>query len=85
MIAVNIPGTEKDSISVNLEGQRLSISAKQGYEKQHNDPSGNFTFKERSMGRFQRSLTLTEPVEADAMKTRVDNDVLKIIIPKLTR
>lgn len=83
MVFVKIPGTDEDDISVNLEGQRLTIKAKQGYEKRDTDPTGNITFRERRSGKFKRSITLREPVDQNGMKTRVDNGVLIVMIPKI--
>jgi HSP20 family protein len=85
MITVEIPGTDEDSISVNLQRQRLTIRAKQGYEQSEIDPSGRFEFRERSSGSLRRSILLREPVNANAMKTRVDNGILMVTIPKIRR
>ena len=83
IVLVNIPGTEAKSLSVDLNGQRLTVSGKQSYEKQDRDASGRIIFSERRSGRFQRSITLREPVEQRGMQTKIDNGVLTIIIPKM--
>ena len=82
-VFVNIPGADAKSLSVNLDGQRLSVRGKQSYQKQHSDKSGGITFSERRSGKFQRSITLPEPVMQKGMKTRIDNGVLTITIPKM--
>jgi HSP20 family protein len=82
-VLVNIPGADAKSLSVDLDGQRLSIRGKQEYEKQDRDASGQIIFSERRSGRFQRSITLREPVEQKGMKTKINNGVLTIIIPKM--
>lgn len=84
MVSVNLPGANENDISVNLDGQRLTIRGKHHYEKQGSDPGGNFIIKERQSGRFQRSISLTHPVQQNKMKTRLDNGILKILIPKIT-
>lgn len=83
MVYVNLPGTDENDISVTLDGQRLTIKGKQDYKKQNRDPVGNIIFQERRSGRFQRSITLSAPVYQNEMKTRLENGVLKIIIPKV--
>ena len=83
IVLVNIPGADAKSLSVDLDGQRLSIRGKQEYEKQDRDASGQIIFSERRSGRFQRSITLREPVEQKGMQTKIDNGVLTIIIPKM--
>jgi HSP20 family molecular chaperone IbpA len=83
MVSVTIPGIDNDDISVNLEGRRLTIKAKQGYEKKVSDPSGNVAIRSRQSGRYQRSITLREPVDQDGMRTRINKGVLEIMIPKI--
>ncbi len=81
-VIVNLPGASEDNISVNLDGQVLSVKGEQRFEKQDRDHFGNIIFQERRSGSFQRSITLPEPVKQSGMKTHVDNGVLTIIVPK---
>jgi len=83
IVYVNLPGTDKNDISVTLDGQRLSIKGKQDLNKQNRDAMGNVIFQVRQSGRFQRSITLSKPVDQSKMKTHLDNGVLKILIPKV--
>jgi HSP20 family molecular chaperone IbpA len=82
IVLVNIPGADQKDISVNLEGQRLTVSGRQEYKNQQSNPDGSFVFHERRSGKFQRSITLAEPVEKKGMKTNIDNGILRVIIPK---
>ena len=82
IVLVNIPGADERNISVKLEGQRLTVRGKQMHQKQDRDASGRIIFSERRSGNFQRSITLHAAVEERGMKTRIDNGVLTIIIPK---
>lgn len=82
MVYVNVPGTDEDNISVRLDGQRLTIRAKQGYQKRESDPSGNYMYSESRSGSFKRSITLREPIINNGMKSRYENGVLIIMIPK---
>ena len=84
MVTVNLPGADENDISVSLDGQRLTIKGKRRYEKRDRSPNGNIVFQERQSGKFKRSLTLTHPVHQNRMKTRLDNGILKILIPKVT-
>ena len=83
IVYVNLPGTDKNDISVTLDGQRLSIKGKQDLKKQNRDAMGNVIFQVRQSGKFQRSITLSKPVDQSKMKTHLDNGVLKILIPKV--
>ncbi len=82
IVLVNIPGADERNISVKLEGQRLTVRGKQMQQKQDRDASGHIIFSVRRSGSFQRSITLHAAVEERGMKTRIDNGVLTIIIPK---
>lgn len=82
-VSVNVPGTDAKTLSVDLDGQRLTVRGKQGYEKQDKDESGRIIFSERRSGRFQRSITLSVPVEQKGMQTQINNGVLTIVIPKM--
>lgn len=83
IVLVNLPGAKENDISVTLNGQRLSIKGKQDYKKQDKNATGNVIFQERHSGKFQRSITLSRPVDQNKMKTHLDNGVLTVIIPKL--
>ena len=83
IVLVNLPGANKNDISVTLNGQRLTVKGKQNYKKQNRDAMGNIIFQVRQSGRFQRGITLSNPVDKNKMKTYLDNDVLTIIIPKI--
>lgn len=82
MISVNIPGADENDVSVRLEGQQLTITGKQKSQQQQSAPDGRFTFSHSRTGKFQRSITLREPVDERGMQTRVENGVLMIRIPK---
>jgi len=82
IVLVNTPGAEQKDISVTLEGQRLTVAGKQEHKKQDRSVNGRIIFSERRSGRFQRSITLPAPVEKKGMQTRINNGILRIIIPK---
>jgi len=84
-VIVNLPGSSEKNVSVNLSGQILTVKGEQEFEKLNKDSRGNIIFQERRSGSFQRSITLPEPVKQAGMKTRVDNGVLTVTIPKDTQ
>ena len=81
-VIINLPGSGKDNVSVNLDGQTLTVKGEQKFEKLDKDSQGNIIFQERRSGAFQRSITLPGPVKQAGMKTDIDNGVLTITIPK---
>jgi HSP20 family molecular chaperone IbpA len=83
IVFVNLPGADESEISVTLNGQRLTVKSKQDYKKQNRDSMGNTIFQVRQSGRFQRSITLANPVNKHQIKTRLNTGVLTIIIPNV--
>ena len=83
-VSVNLPGADEKNISVNLDGQQLTVKGKQDFNQQKKDAMGNVIFQQHQSGTFQRSITLPEPVKQNGMITHVDNGVLTITIPKVS-
>lgn len=83
IVTVNAPGADQSSIDVKLEDQVLRISIKTEQAKDEtDDKNGQYRYRERFVGQFQRALTLPGPADAAKMKTEYRNGVLTIIIPK---
>lgn len=83
MVSVNLPGADESRIDVKLEGQTLTISGSVESEASEED-SGKMLRQERRSGKFQRTITLPSPVQADKMTTKNEKGVLYIEIPKAT-
>jgi HSP20 family protein len=81
VVKMDVPGVDKSKINVKLEGQRLSISGVREQESQQN-AFNNEISRERSLGSFERSLTLPGPAKNDGMRVDYQNGVLTINIPK---
>ena len=82
VVKVNMPGTDIENINITLEDQVLTIKGEQNFEKQDTDAAGNTVYRERRSGRYQRSLTLPEPVDEAGMTSEVKSGVLTVVIPK---
>ena len=81
VVTMNIPGSDKAEINVDLDGTILTVKAKTKSDSSQRN-ADNFLRMERSMGSFQRTLTLPGPVDASGMKTEYKDGVLTIIVPK---
>ena len=81
LVTMNIPGSDETEIKVDLEGDTLIVSAQT--KTSHSEKNKNsFLQMERSLGSFQRSMTLPGPIDASGMKTEYEDGVLTIILPK---
>lgn len=80
VITADVPGfTEKD-ISLNLDGNLLTIKAERAEDKE--EKSEDFYLKERTFGSLSRSLQLPFQVDQNTIEAELDKGVLKINIPK---
>ncbi len=83
IVTVNAPGADESSMEVKLEDQVLRISIKTEHGKDETDQkNGQYQYRERFVGQFQRVLTLPGPANAAKMTTEYRNGVLTITIPK---
>ena len=77
LVHVDLPGVEPDTVSVEVEGGVLTITG----ERPQLD-SGTVYRLERPYGQFQRTLTVPEGIDVDAIAADFRNGVLELHIPK---
>ncbi len=81
IVKMNLPGSDKAEIKVDIDGETLRVKAKTQTAK-GNKNGDSFLRMERSVGSFQRAIQLPGPVEAGGMKTEYEDGVLTVILPK---
>lgn len=81
-VIVDLQGLDEADISVTLDGRRLKIEGQQDFINQKQDSYGNSVYRERRSGSFKRSITLPAAVRQDGMRTRAEDGILIITIPK---
>ena len=67
-------------MSIEIQDNTLTISGER--KSEHEERQRGWYRLERSFGRFSRSLTLPEGVNADAVTAGFDKGVLEVRIPK---
>lgn len=84
ILKFNVPGVEQSKINVNIKDNRLlNISAYTKQAKTETDTSGNKLLRrERFFGKFQRTITLPEPVDANSLHSKYEDGVLTITLNK---
>ncbi|HEY3772437.1 MAG TPA: Hsp20/alpha crystallin family protein [Solirubrobacteraceae bacterium] len=80
VLRADLPGSSGQDVSVQLEGNLLTISGKRDAEHEH-DAQGYYRV-ERAFGSFARSLSVPEGIDPDAVRGHFDRGVLEITIPK---
>lgn len=79
-IDVAAPGFDKGDFNINIENNVLTISSEKQIENKKEEET--LSRREFMYGAFQRSFNLPASVDADKIKAKYDNGVLKINIPK---
>src|SRR5690348_16772397 len=83
LIRADVPGVDPKDIEVSLEDGVLTISGERKVEER--EESAGWTRIERASGRFHRSFTLPETVDAEGVSAKGNHGVLEIVIPKLAK
>jgi|ERR1700704_1644795 len=79
-VKAELPGMKKEDIAVSLNGDTLTVSGERKEEQEKKDKE---TYRsERYFGRFQRTITLPQPVDASKIQANYKDGVLTITLPK---
>ena len=81
IVSADLPGVNKENISVNVDQNILTIRAERKHEESKKDDG--YERVERAFGVFQRSLDLGSNIDQDKIKADYKNGVLKLTLPKL--
>ena len=73
---VELPGYNKEDISIVLENEVLKISAEKEETKE------NISHKERYVGKVQREYYVGKNIDESNVKAKMENGVLQVTIPK---
>src|SRR5947208_8858183 len=80
LLKADLPGLTEDDVNIEIRDNALTISGERKAE--HETRERGWYRVERSFGRFSRSLTLPEGVDADAVEASFDKGILEVNIPK---
>jgi HSP20 family protein len=80
VLKADLPGLSEEDISIEVNDNVLTIAGER--KSEHESGERGFYRVERAYGRFSRTLTLPEGVNADAITANFDRGVLKVSIPK---
>jgi HSP20 family protein len=80
LLKADLPGLGQDDVSIEVQDNVLTVSGERKMETERKE-RGWYRL-ERSFGRFSRSLTLPEGVNAENIAASFDKGVLEVRIPK---
>lgn len=78
MILVDLPGVDRDGLSVEIEGTKLVIEG----TKTRRHPAGAVKVAERPWGKFRREFQLPAVVDPGAVSARLADGVLTVTMPR---
>ena len=81
VVDIDLPGFEKENISLSLNNGYLDISAKTEKEENSEDEE-RFVRQERFYGECSRSFYVGEDITEEDINAKFNNGILKIEIPK---
>ncbi|KAJ3876866.1 HSP20-like chaperone [Lentinula edodes] len=76
------PGVKKEEIQLDMHNGRLTVSAETKVSEEHEQDG--YAVRERSVGKFSRTLQLPQGVKEEEIKASMENGVLTVTFPKAT-
>ncbi len=80
VLKAELPGVDIKDIEITVEDGILTIKGERKFEEEVKRE--NYHRIERAYGRFIRSFTLPNVVDVDKISAKMENGVLKIVMPK---
>lgn len=80
VVRCDLPGVEKDDLDISVSGNALTIKGEKQDSSEHKD--GRYYRRESWSGSFQRTITVPETVDPNAINAEMKNGVLTLTLPK---
>ena len=78
VVMANLPGVDPQGVEITIEGDTLSIKGERPAPLENVD----YVLQERTFGKFQRTLNINIPVDANKAEAKFENGLLTLTIPK---
>ena len=84
LLTAEMPGLTEEDVEIELEGNVLTLRGekKEEYEKEEEKGERRMRIWERRYGKFARSFTVPNTVDAEKIEAEFENGILKIHLPK---
>jgi HSP20 family protein len=92
LIDAELPGLRREDVKINFQDGVLTISGERRYEREGKGENGNSDGEgkkggtvhrmERLYGKFYRTFSFPSTINADAIKAKFEDGVLKVTVPK---
>lgn len=81
ILEAEMPGFEKEDIKLDLDGDRLVISAERTVSNDEKDNDGKYIRRERTFGSYSRSFDVSA-IDTDKIAAEYKNGILMLDMPK---
>lgn len=81
-VTTALPGIAAEDITINLHDDVLTISAELPQRTTEQKEGERVLLRERTWGKFSRSIRLPNSVKADAVEANYENGILSLNLPK---
>ena len=78
VLKADVPGLKPEDIQITLEGDTLTIRG----EFKNDADDKNHLIRERVAGKFERTLTISTPIDPAKVEATFENGVLTLTLPK---
>ena len=78
VIVANMPGVKPENVEITIEGDSLTIKGERPAPLENVD----YVLQERSYGKFQRTLNINIPVDANKAEAKFEDGLLTLVVPK---
>ena len=80
LLNFELPGVHEKDVSLSITGDLLTVRGERQFHQELKDD--NYYHVERAYGKFERSVQLPMPVQADRVKATYRDGVLEVRLPK---
>ena len=78
VIVANMPGVKPEHVEITIEGDTLTIKGERPAPLENVD----YVLQERTDGKFQRTLNINIPVDANKAEAKFEDGLLTLVVPK---
>ncbi|MFB6111302.1 MAG: Hsp20/alpha crystallin family protein [Halobacteriaceae archaeon] len=82
LVRVEVPGFTEEDIHVELRDNRLLVEGERATEEAEGDLTGRYIRRERRTESVNRTITLPEEVDAEAVSASLREGLLEVTLPK---
>lgn len=82
VLHADLPGVTLDSLELQVQDNKLTLFGRVNWEL---PPGARLIHQEYAVGHFLRSFILSDQVDHDRITARLNQGVLEVVLPQLTR